>query len=387
MGLKLRGMVSAVNNLSSISERKPALGIITRAKTVKKLLKENPLPGMLNLETANKTAGITLYYFSVEDIDMKKRIINGVYYNHNRGVWEKKVFEYPDFLYKRSTSSGRHRNQIYDFERQLQELNIEILNYKKGFNKWEVYQHLAKDENILPHLPLTVVYNEPADLWKMLDTEEKVYLKGLVGGRGRKIVCISKLPEGGYGYRYFTDKLYVCKIKKFNMLIQDILALYRGQKFLIQKAIDLIQIGKGLVDMRAEVQRGKNGELTVAAIPVRVGKTNAPITTHAEAYPFEYFFKNFMYYPEFKIQVLKERITCFLKSVYRCLEKAYGTSVEMGIDFGLDKNGLLWFIECNSRSMKVSLYKAYDENTINDSCLNILEYARFRYNNSAFPLL
>lgn len=365
-------------------KKKPAVGVITRVKTVKKLLKQKPLPGLLSLEAANKSVGLTLYYFSINDIDLGKRIINGVYLNQERGIWEKKVFQYPDFIYKKTAGSRKYKNLMYNFERQLTELNIPILNYKKGFNKWEVYQHLAKDKNILPHLPLTVIYNEPADLRNMLKSEEKVYLKGLTGGRGRKIVCISKLPEGGYEYKFFTDKLYIFKAKNFNRLIRGVLAFYGGHKFLIQKAIDLIQAGGGLVDMRAEVQRGKNGELAVAAIPVRVGKANTPITTHAGAYTFEYFFKNFMDYPEVEIQVLKERITRFLKSVYRCLENAYGTSVEIGIDFGLDKKGRLWFIECNARSMKVSLYKAYGEQTIRDSFSNILEYAGFRYKNPSF---
>ena len=52
--------------------------------------------------------------------------------------------------------------------------------------------------------------------------------------------------------------------------------------------------------------------------------------------------------------VYKEQITSFVTTIYQHLELDYGPCGELGIDIGLDKNNRLWFIECNSRSRKVS---------------------------------
>ncbi len=368
-----------MNNSPSNTLKKPAVGVLSRNTTIKKLLKQQPVANLPILEMANHTAGTILYYFSIKDVDLRKRKINGVYFNNQKDVWEKQEFPYPDFIYQRCTDTRRNKDLFKSFEEDMKELKIETLNYPKNFNKWEVYKHLSEDKAILPYLPLTSPYNSPGDLKNMLKYTDKVYLKGLEGGRGRKVICAAKLPDGGYEYKYFIDRLYVCKVNNFNNLVQGLLAFYKGKKFLMQEAIDLIQIGDRLVDMRAEVQRGKNGELMVVAIPVRVGNNNAPITAHADAYPFEHFFKNIMNCCEVEVKDLENKAAQFLKSVYRSLENVYGPSVEMGIDFGLDKNGRIWFIECNSRSMKVSLHKAYDENTIKRTGLNILEYAQFRY--------
>lgn len=359
--------------------KQPAVGVLSRNITIKKLLKQKPVPNLPIREVADNTADTMMYYFSIKDIDLRKRRIQGVYYNKQKNMWEKREFQYPDFLYQRCTGTKRNKELFKSFEKDLKELGIETLNYPKNFNKWEVHKHLSKDQDILPYLPLTTPYHSPLDLKNMLAYTDKVYLKGFEGGRGRKVICVTKLPDKGYEYKYFIDRLYVCKVNDFNNLVQGLLAFYKGKDFLVQEAIDLIQIGNRLVDMRAEVQRGKNGELTVVAIPVRVGQNNSPITAHADAYPFQHFFKNMMNCSETEIEIKENQVTQFVKSVYKSLENAYGPSVEIGIDLGLDQNGRIWFIECNSRSMKVSLRKAYDENTLKRASLNILEYAQFRY--------
>jgi hypothetical protein len=332
---------------------------------------------MTVLETANNQVQTTLYFFSVKDVDLNKKKINGTYLNKTNGLWEKKEFPYPDVLYKKNSVSSLLRNKLFQFEKQLKKLNARNLNYPEGFNKWEVYEELQQNEDFRRYLPLTILYKTPADLKNMLSTSNKVYLKACRGGRGRQIIRVIALPEGGYEYSYFIHRLQVIKVKNFNHLLDTILHFYSNKKFIIQEAIDLITINDSIVDMRAEVQKDGQGKITLAAIPVRVSISNSPITTHAASYPFEYFFQTFMHYSETEIQALKKRVLLFLISAYQSIEKSFGPSGEIGIDVGLDKQGRLWFIECNSRSMKVSLFNAYDKKTICNSFVNLLEYARF----------
>ena len=49
----------------------------------------------------------------------------------------------------------------------------------------------------------------------------------------------------------------------------------------------------------------------------------------------------------------------------------------MGIDFGLDQQGGIWFIESNAKPAKDSLYQSFDRKTIQSSFLNPLEYAKY----------
>ncbi|SCY57760.1 YheC/YheD family endospore coat-associated protein [Alkaliphilus peptidifermentans] len=363
---------------SNLSKTRPTVGVLVRSISIKKLLKREEIPTLTELKDANKQMGLTLYVFSIKDVDLIKKRIKAIYFNDKKGLWEKGEFPYPDIIYKKNSSTSQKKSSR-NFEKQLKNRKVKPLNYLQGFNKWEVYTHLSKENNFLQYLPITRIYKEPIDLLRMFEKSEKLYLKACRGGRGKQVMKVTKLPKGGYEYSYYIDKLYVYRVENFNILIDRIKKFYAKRTFLIQQAIDLITIDNKIVDLRAEVQRNANGKITVAAIPVRIGQYNAPITTHAECFTFDHFFNVIMNYSDDETKELKSKIEAFLRLAYESIEKYYGPSGEIGIDVGLDKSGKLWFIECNARSLKVSLHKAYDKKTINQSYLNLLKYAEFRY--------
>ncbi|KUO49044.1 MAG: hypothetical protein APF76_10475 [Desulfitibacter sp. BRH_c19] len=358
---------------------KPVVGVVVNKTSINKLLKQEQVSQIKDLIKANKHANTTLFFFTIKNVDIVKKRIIGTYYNDKKGLWEKKQFPYPDFIYRKSSNLRTQKKLAATFEKQLRKENIQSLNYIYGFNKWKVYNSLSKDKDFLQYLPLTLMYKRPNDLKKLFAISNKVYLKACRGGKGRQVVCVSKLPNGKYEFSCFIEKLYVEKIDDFNKLIKKILGFFGSKKFVVQQAIDLITIGKSIVDLRAEVQRNGSGEITVTAIPVRVGRYNSPITTHAKSYTFDYFFEEIMKYSQEEIESLKTKVNNFLITAYRSIERIYGPSGDIGIDIGLDKEGRLWFIECNARSLKVSLNNAYDKETINQSYLNILEYAKYLY--------
>ncbi len=365
------------NGLLRAYER-PILGILIKNNHFTKLLeKQKPPLKYVELMKANENAKITMYFFSTKSL--LENVINGLIFNKNLGNWEIQQFPYPDVIYKMYATKKEHGLSRKLLKR-LEKHRTQTLNYLFTFDKWEVYRQLLKHETA-PHLPYTILYNTSEDLENMLNLFPKVYLKHCQSGLGRGVICISKLPDGGYELKYFINKLYVFKVNNFSSLIHEVHKFYNNKKFIIQEAINLIEIGTSIVDMRAELQKNGNGDIIISALPVRISNSNAPITTHANSVKFEYFFKNFMNYSDEEIVKLKSQIDSFLKKIYCCIEKSYGPSGELSIDFGLDKKGNLWFIENNSMSSKVSFYKAYDKNSIHRSYLHLLEYAKFLYRN------
>ncbi len=370
-----------MNSNKDAKLNQPIVGVLTRKKRINLILKQDPPLNLERIQKANEEANLILYFFSYEDIDTNKKVIMGTYFNKEKWIWERKSYNYPDFVYKRCGVSEKYNKIFEKFYQQLKELSKEPLNYYIRFNKWEVIQHISSNKNLLPYLPPTYLYSNPKNFKKIINSTDTVYLKALHGGRGRKVIRVRKLATGEYEYKHsLINNLNIGRTRSFKGLMKKVLQFYENKDFIIQKAIDLIRIDNRLVDMRAEIQRESNGEITVTAISLRVGKAKSPITTHEKSYNFEYFFSNFMNYSDKKIYELKNRINCFLKKIYKCIEEKYGPSAEIGIDIGLDKNNRLWFIECNSRSMKTSFFNTCDESTINKSFINLLEYAKFRYN-------
>lgn len=361
--------------------KKPFVGIFVRKSSLRKLLKGKELPRLSPMAKANEQVKLTLYYFSIDDINLEKKLINGTFFNKISNKWERHLFAYPDIIYKRYQPSQKQQYTFDIFKKQLSKINTQPLNYQNGFNKWEVLQHLTKYQNLLPHLPETILYNSPQDLEEMINKHQKVYLKACRGGRGRQVIAVSKLPTGGFKYSFFIKKLYQFKVDSIDTLLTNVLNFYQQKPFIIQAAIDLIQINDRLIDMRPEVQRNGNNEIVLAALPVRIGRDATPITTHADSYNYEDFCREFLDYSEERIASLKTKITDFVTTIYQHVEEAYGPCGELGIDIGLDKNDCLWFIECNSRSRKVSFFNSYDKWTVDKSFINLLEYAQYLYSN------
>jgi hypothetical protein len=330
--------------------------------------------GMLN--PAISQTEVTIYYFSLKDIDYQNEIIAGVFYGRERECWIEKTFPLPDILYMRGVPDLRDKDllQFLDF---IAMKKIRMVNTLLTFDKWDVHRALNSNCEIQPHLPETRLFRSHTDdLTPMLRRYGRVYLKACRGRQGRQVMQLTRLPGGFYEVNYHIDRPVARKISG-RSLPRIMHSIFNGQDFIIQQPLDLIQFAGGKVDLRAEVQRNGRGQLEVVAIPVRVGRESSPITTHALSYRFEEFFTDLFGGSQTAVESLKKRLHRLLYRIYESIEKNFGPFGELGIDIGLDKNDRLWFIECNSQSAKVSLTGAYRGNTVIKAFTNPLEYANY----------
>lgn len=336
------------------------------------------------LVKANRLAGTTLYFFSVDGVNFSQAKIRGVYFDERKKVWVEKDFPLPDVLYDRVKAVKSRQMTGDEVRRRFDQLGIKKINSRGGFNKWELYRLFQSDDKLSQHMPETKYYQSAYDLIPMLERFGKVYLKGCKGCRGKQVLSVAKLPQGGYEVRSYVHKIVVRQIDDINQLHRHIWTYLSGKHVIIQQAIDLITIDGCLVDFRGELQRNGKGELNITAIPVRVGKQNSPISTRGASYKFDYFFKKMMNFSKEEITSITNSIEDFLIEIYTFVEQAYGPFGELGIDIGLDKTGKLWFIECNAKSAKVSLYNTTAGDTLQRAFLNPLEYAKYICSNPHF---
>ncbi|MEW5786172.1 MAG: YheC/YheD family protein, partial [Bacillota bacterium] len=337
-----------------------------------------PGAGRERLELLNRAAKDTdtiLYLFSLKDIDYANNRINGKYYNPNQERWLNKLFSFPDVVYHRNGIPEYSEQDYERFYRVIIEKNIRIINSLGAFNKWDVYQALSSDRSIKPHLPETKLFSKQDNSFlQMLSRYGRVFLKACRGRQGKQVMQITRLLDGMYDYRFFKKRL-ISRKATVSELYRVLNLFFEGKAFIIQQPIDLIEIDGQKIDLRAEVQRNGKGRLEIVAIPTRVGHKKSPITTHASSYQFEEFFANHLGYNNIALASLKNKIHNFLFRIYGSVEKHFGPFGEMGIDFGLDKNNKLWFIECNAQPAKVSLMKAYSGDTVMKAFVNPIKYA------------
>lgn len=363
---------------------RPLIAVFLSQRSISNLKIQQGFFKANKLVEANRVAVTTLYFFSVDSVNFRQLKIRGVYYDERKKIWVERDFPLPDVLYDRVKTVKTYHLTGDEVRRRFDQLGIKKINSRGDFNKWELYRLLQPDDTISEHIPETKFYQNINDLTSMLEQFGKVYLKGCKGSRGKQVLSVAKLPKGGYEFRSYVDKVEVRRIYDIHELDRLILFYLSGKHIIIQQAIDLLTIDERIIDFRGELQRNGKGELTITAIPVRVGKQDSPISTRGSSYPFDFFFENIMHYSKEQTALLKRSAEDFLVKIYTLVEQAYGPFGELGIDIGLDKSGKLWFIECNAKSAKVSLYNTTSGETLQRAFLNPLEYAKYICSNSLY---
>lgn len=360
---------------------RPIIGVFVGKNNKRKLVNGNKtsihLAKFIESAKANQEAKTTLYFFSDKDVDFERGTINGTYFNEKKTLWEEKEFPFPDVLYDKGGGGTKKSQYIRE---QLEKMGIKKINPQHYFNKWDVYQKLVKCKQIDSYLPLTIIYKSPNDLKMMFAKSNVVYLKSISGRFGREVIRVTKLTNGKYECSYFRrGVVYVQSGMKWKSLINVVILFFQRKEFVVQQAIDLPVINNSIVDMRAEIVRNGQGELEIIEILVRMAKEGSPITTKGATYRFHDFYKQFFPSLGGKVKRLRKQIETFLFKMYHAIEQSYGTFGEIAIDFGIDKQGNILFIECNAKSGKTALYRTQDKELIRNAFLLPLEYAKFLY--------
>lgn len=361
---------------SQTEGQSPVMAVLVSRSAICNLQKQIVSPRIQLLVKANREIKNILYYFSLREVMLKERRIQGFYWDARYDIWLNKEFPLPDILYIRGGVSKKYA-QIFNSLFALVSRSGKVINYPR-LNKWQLYQIMAKDPLIKSCLPSAREVNNPGDIKMMLRSNNAVYLKSQLGRKGQNVMRIETLAGDLYRYCYFRHgQLIVRQTFSIKKLLAAVNTFFHGKSILIQKAIQLMEFENKLLDMRAEMQRNGRGELEIVGIAARMGKPGSPITTHGEAYPFEHFFLDKMGYTKEKLGNIITVIHKFLFKVYKLIEDNYGEYVEIGIDFAIDVNERIWLIEANSQSTKVSLEKAFNEEVLSRAYKNILQYARF----------
>ena len=362
----------------------PLVGVLVGRRTIDGLAKQKISSQISYLTKANEEARVNLYFFDTSSIDFKTLSVMGMYWDAQKRFWQQKKFALPDTLYIKGGGAPKTIEKLVRLVRQ----KGTVINHPR-FDKWKVYCCLVQQPKVRDHLPETIVDVNPQHLRTMLGEHGIVYLKPRRGRKGRKVLRVHQL-KSTYLLSSYNDLkgpqagLHKRKVRDFSSLVQELDIFYNSKSFLVQRAIDLITVGDKLVDLRAEMQRNKDGAVEILGVTARVGGSQSPITTHASAMSLDNFLRDICEGQDWT-PGLKERINQFLFSVYEGIEDCYGRYGEIGIDFGLDKKGEIWFIECNSQSTKVSLEKVYGPRVIYKSFLGILEYAKYVYSKQHLP--
>jgi hypothetical protein len=366
------------------TEKNIVVGVFITKKHAQALITMNPdfinsyrYIRYIELAKANQDLDVTLYLFTTDDVSFEKKYVMGIYYNHQEEIWQQKTFPLPDLLYDRGGGTSQKAMLVI---KKLRELGIKNINARHYFDKWDLYDRLSKLDTMSPHLPVTIKGDKAKNIVTMLNQYGHVYVKTRRGSCGTGVIRIEKHGPDKFRYYYSYGSKLFSEIFSEQELMKILYRFFAHKPFIIQKSIDLMKKDQCIIDFRSEVQKNKDGQFIITGTTARIGRSRSPIAsnTHKEDYyPIEKFLRYTMKFDALTAGLLQAKINRFLQTVFRAAEQVYGSFGEMGIDFGLDTQGHLWLIECNSKSAKVALYNAFGRQKVRESFFNLLQYAKY----------
>lgn len=354
------------------------VGVFVQNLVIDKLLKQKDTYSIVSLERAGRVVGNIVYFFSIKDVDLKKKKITGTYFDIYNQLWKQKMFPFPDVFYNRR-SEGKNK-RVKMFRATIRELDIPSINPVNDVDKWELTKELIKDQSVSPYIPETILWKNKGELKRMLERHGIIYLKAVVGRYSRFVMRVRMLENSAFEYSYVGDKLIVGTTKSWKELDSRIKRFFSNKDVIIQQGINVFTVDDCNIDMRAELQRNKYGEIEIVANSARKASPGSPVTsTRADAaiFKFDQYFKENSGLTDDQFQGLLSSVESLLFTVYKSVENIYGTFGEMGIDYAIDKSLRLWLIECNVKSAKVALFLSYEPHECDFVFENIMKYASY----------
>lgn len=326
-----------------------------------------------------KRRGVSVYSFAPADLNLKRGLVRARLYDEGRKRWIRRMMPLPHVFWNRSYWPGtRNRSLLTRTVRSLRRAGVRPFNPGVG-TKWQVYRLLWPDSQLRPHIPRTERYQSVRTVLRLLDRFPGVYMKPLWGGWGIGIMRIRRLPRS----RYRVSRTIGRSGRNWSRVVsasglRTVVHRLVDGPYLVQQEIPLAQLAGRLSDVRVLAQRRADGAWGITGAVVRVGKPRSVISNlHGGGRALEIHQALSRMFPsEPKVEQIIERIHTLALAIVEKVESRFGRFGEIGLDFGVDQTGHVWFIEVNSRPGRHSFRITSPDDVWLASSANPVEYAK-----------
>ena len=309
---------------------------------------------------------------------------NGKYqgYRYVNENWIKETLDLPDLIYDRCLTPvpGIFRRKL----RQASKSSSRKIRFLSRAlpGKWHVYQSLKSYEVLHKHLPETELYTSKDQLKAWLKKHpEGVFLKPQAGSHGKSTVRAQWISSDQILYVQGRNRYNRCLDKRFSHLSSGLTQLHRiliAKPYIIQPFLPLMNQDVKPFDLRALVQKNGFGQWGLSGLIIREG-TAGSLTSNLHGGGKAKDARAFLEqeYGKETTSLLFAQAAKLSALIPEILESRYGRLSELGIDYGIDRNGHLWILEVNSKPGRAAFLLSGDSDSINKACNRPLEYARY----------
>ncbi|MEC0233643.1 YheC/YheD family protein [Paenibacillus kribbensis] len=332
------------------------------------------------LSLLGRRSGLSVMAFTAEGVSPEKHSIRG--YAYHDGVWTSGRFPLPDIVYNRCLHVHESQNVGHTLEKMAVQKSRKLLYWSRNLpGKWQVYRTLHKVDEVRPFVPPTTPYRDTAQLMEWLRRHSGLFMKPQAGTHGKGTLYL-RLAEGDRGLliqgRDSQNRTFRRLFSNLDAGLSWINGMTDKRAYIVQPYLKLTSQSGRPFDVRALMQKDGHGCWRLTGFAVREGRKGT-LTSNlhggGEAHPAEPYLREQFGADSTRLiigQMMKLSLT-----ITGALEERYGRLGELGIDYGIDRDGNIWLLEVNSRPGRASFFQIRQPKCAFRAINRPLEYARY----------
>ncbi|WP_068773510.1 YheC/YheD family protein [Paenibacillus sp. FJAT-26967] len=357
------------------------LGVL--AASDESILSGDSEPFLRKLCLLGAEEGVDVIVFTPDSVSWEKNSVNAYHFLADTARWEQGHFLLPPIIYDRCFCSSPADLIVY--RRLLAQLRdqpgIRLLG--GGLRgKWDVQRLLAADSVLRPHLALTCMLRTLRQLQAWLHIRSEAFLKPEAGTHGKGTLHIAQLGKNSSLYRVKgrdrSNRLIELEFTDTPALFGWIRKFVEGRRYLLQEYLPLTTADGTAYDVRSLMQKNGRGSWELTGTAVRCGDEGSVTSnlhgggSSCEADPFlqEQFGRS-------AASGIIDTISALSYRIPLVLESSHGRLAELGIDYGVCRDGRIRILEVNSKPGRAAFRSLSGGETARLAVCNPVRYAAF----------
>ena len=347
--------------------RRPALGVLVCERNAAGWSAVAPFAEadfIRRLQETGDRIGLEVFAFDPRTAEAGSRTACCWRWDAAEGAWRRARRPLPALLYDRAWPGGdaerrRFRSalrRLLDGDRPPRLLNAPLPG------KAAVHAVLSRHPAIRGHLPPTVPYTGPDGLRGRLDGwGGAVFLKPAAGWQGRGVLAVRRRPGGllDLAGRTRRNDPFRLEAREEEAALERVNRWIGARPYLMQPYLELTTPEGDPFDLRLLVQKNAAGRWTLTGAAVRLGRPDGVTANlHGGGTPLPPETALARWFGEDAARELMRKARRLAAEIVRQLESSFGRFAELGLDFGIDRAGKLWFLEANGKPGRAAARRA-----------------------------
>jgi hypothetical protein len=293
-------------------------------------------------------AGMEVAVFAPGDVDLVRSRVRGSRCLGRTGGWRQADEALPPVVWNRYF--GRDEGLLLQA---MESQGVSSLN-APGLSKWEAHLCLSDHPLLLKHLPETRMLTDASVALELLDRHSVIFFKPVNGSVGRGIIRVSRDGSGFLRLEYVSAETGAMteQYAGAGQLGRWLAREGRAGRYIVQQGLDLAIFHGRPADVRILVQKDGSGRWQLTGMGARVaadGRFTTNLHTGGSGLPVERLAEAVFPRDGARQEDLIDQLEMLALAAACRLEDQTGPMGEVGLDFGIDTDGNIWYIEQNAQ--------------------------------------